>query len=236
MNVKQQWAAVASLFKDLALVSEALNARLDELSAALAGERKAPAPSPPTREQKPPKTLDGESVISNTERKILTALAQSGRVLSAVQIGIWSGLRHSTGSFSKALADLRKDGCISGPNSALQITDEGLEFLGEFARLPEGHALFDYWCRKVGGTGAKILKALKPLSAHEHLSAKQLGDETGLRHTTGSFSAAMAKLRKLQLIAGGNTAVSLSPMLREAVRPTVGIYDSTTGQSARVKV
>lgn len=174
--------------------------------------------------------------LTRAESKILTVLAQAGHALSATQIGTRCGLSSKTGSFGQALAALRGDSYIVGSSSSIRITDEGLEALGPFPRLPEGSELFDYWCHKVGGAGAKILAALRQRHRDRlgPASSADLGRMTGLSHGTGSFGQALAKLRRLELINGGGAAMVLSPELQRAVEITVGVFDRSTGKSVRV--
>ena len=174
--------------------------------------------------------------LTRTEVKILTVLAQAGRPLSSVQVGIRCGLSSTTGSFAQALASLRESGFIVGKGSGLQITHEGLQALGPFSRLPEGAELFDYWCHKVGGTGTKILIALRARH-REHsgpATSAQLGSETGLSHTTGSFAQALATLRKLELIDGGGSSMTLSTEMQRACEITIGVFDTSSGKMVRV--
>lgn len=203
-------------------------------------------PEKPTKRVEPPKldlaaakALDAvpdREGLTKTETKILTALAQAGHALSAVQIGTRCGLSSGSGSFAQALASLRSDGYIVGSSSSITITEDGIEALGPFARLPEGQQLFDYWCAKTGSTCAKILVALK----HRHrdrqgpATTADLGAASGLSHGSGSFAQALAKLRRLELIEGGGTGMVLSADLQRAVDITIGVFDRQSGKSVRV--
>jgi hypothetical protein len=174
--------------------------------------------------------------LTKTETKILTALAQAGHPLSAVQIGTRCGLSSKGGAFAKSLTDLRSSEFIEGGAARIAITDEGLEALGPYARLPDGPALFDYWCAKVGSTGAKVLVALR----HRHRerlgsgSAAELGAATGLSHKGGAFAATLTKLRKLELIQGGGAGMELSPELQRAGEITIGVHDRQSGKTVHV--
>ncbi|HKY40727.1 MAG TPA: hypothetical protein VJN18_32555 [Polyangiaceae bacterium] len=181
-------------------------------------------------------TIPDREGLTKTETKILTALAQAGHALSAVQIGTRCGLSSKGGAFAKSLTDLRSAEYIVGGASRIEVTDEGIEALGEFARLPEGQALFDYWCAKTGSTGAKILCALRQRH-REHLgpaSGSELGAATGLSHKGGAFAATLTKLRKLELIEGGGSAMVLSSDMQRAADVTIGVFDRQSGKSVRV--
>jgi hypothetical protein len=223
---------------------------IDELAAALEGEGgpsvhgetartprvKPPAPKLDLAAIKALDTVPDREGLTKTETKILTALAQAGVALSLAQIGTRCGLSSGAGSFAQAVAALRGDGYIVGPGSGLKITEDGLEALGPFARLPEGAALFDYWCAKVGGTGGKILAALRQRHRAREgaATASQIGAATGLSHSAGSFAQALAKLRRLDLIEGPGSAVVLSAEMQRACEVTIGVFDRQSGKQVRV--
>ena len=193
-------------------------------------------PVPEPRRAPPVLELPEREGLTKTEVKILTALAQAGRSLSGVQIGTRAGISHRTGPFSKTLAELRREQFIVGSIKAIEITQEGREALGSFAALPEGHVLFDYWCSKVGGTGAKVLRALRKCYRDGAItwSAEQVGSEAGISHKTGPFSKALATLRRLELIVGSGSELALSPEMKRACEITIGVHDTSTGKSVRV--
>jgi hypothetical protein len=185
--------------------------------------------------QRPLALLPDDSVpegMSKTGRKILVALAQLGRPLDRAQLGIMTGLSASTGPFGVALAQLRRDGLIDGGGKAMVITRAGLDALGQWTPLPTGHALFEYWCAKLGTTSEKILRALR--KADRPLSKSDLGDATGLSSGTGPFGVALAELRRLQLIQGGGPAMTLSPDFARSLDPTINVFNTSNGQSVKL--
>jgi len=188
---------------------------------------------PVLRQQRPLAITDDEpQPATKTSRKILVALAQVGRPMSAAQIGLFTGLAHKGGAFAKALTDLRALSLIEGGASRIELTPHGRAELGEYAPLPEGHALFEFWCGKLGTTSEKILRALR--KANHSMSSAALGEATGLSHTGGSFSAALTSLRKMDLIEGGGSGMRLSADLLRAIEPTVRVFDTTSGKTTRI--
>lgn len=229
-----RFSAVTAAFRDLARACVALEAAFGDLDAEPAEPRPRQKPIPiPAAADAPPKTRRKSGDINGTDRKILTVLAQQGRALTTSQIGTLAGLSSGTGSFGQAVARLRASDYAEGPGTALRITQAGFDVLGPFARLPEGYELFEYWCGKVGGTAAKILRALR--ASGEDMSSEELGEATMLSHTTGSFGQALAKLRRLELIEGGGDSMVLSDALRQAIVPTIGVFDLKSGKTHRVK-
>jgi hypothetical protein len=192
----------------------------------------AAAASSPRQRALPVGAGDEPFALSSGNRKILVALAQLGRPLTAAQVGWFARLSSTTGTFTQGLADLRREGLIDGPGSALTITARGLAQLGEFAPLPTGHALFEFWCDKIGGAGAKILRVLRP--AHELLSAADVGEACQLSYTTGTFTQALADLRKMHLIEGKGSGLRLTDEFRQALAPTIGVFNTTSGKSVKL--
>lgn len=112
------------------------------------------------------------------------------------------------------------------------LTAGGRAELGEYAPLPEGSQLFEFWCSKLGGTAAQLLRALRQSPAP--MSMAELGAATELSHATGSFKQAIAKLRRMDVIDGSGAALQLTAELRRALEPSIGVFDTTSGRTVRV--
>lgn len=176
--------------------------------------------------------LTGSDELTKGERKVLVALAQIGKPAPAMIVGLVARVSHKTGPFGTTLASLRRDGLITGPVSALSITVSGHEAIGDFAPLPRGFELFEYWCNKLPGSCGKILKALK--SSEHPITSEEVGSIAGISASTGPFGTALATLRKLDFITGSNKGLSLSDEVRKLFEPTIGIHQPSTGRSVRV--
>jgi len=175
---------IAHAFEELAracqVVAAALLLRENTGEARAAPAEASPRVKPEAKTRAPKQkalsllaNVEAPEGLSKTQRKILVALAQLGRPVKMAQVGLFTGLSHTAGGFTQAVADLRRDALAEGPGSALEITGAGRAQLGEFAPLPTGHALFEFWCSKLGTTAEKILRALK--SARHSMSAADLG-------------------------------------------------------------
>lgn len=175
----------------------------------------------------PQKPLDlstaDEMIIGTTARKILTALAQLNRSLSIQQIGIYTALSNKGGSFQAALRGLVNDGLVDKDARSYVITEPGRVALGDYAELPLGEPLFEFWCAKFGETSEKILRALR--REPDSVSLLELGASTGLAHGGGSFQAALRALRKLELVTKHAGEYSLSVQFRRAIAPTINVFD-----------
>lgn len=212
--------------------------RVSEALLAIADARPAPAvPQPETAARGRTRAADPAAAPepearSPTRRKIMVALAQFGRPMNMPQLGIYTGLSHATGSFKREIARLRRDACVDGPGSALVLTGTGRAELGEFAPLPEGSQLFEFWCSKLGGTSAQLLRALRKQPGP--VSMAELGAATNLSHATGSFKQAVAKLRRMDVVEGTGAALQLTAEIRRALEPTVRVFDTSSGQTHRL--
>lgn len=166
-------------------------------------------------------------------RAILITLAQYGRAMTPEQIGIYSGKAHKGGAFLRALGDLKAENKVAGliGGKVLQITAAGFEELGDWARLPEGMALFEHWCGKLGEMAELILRCLLEYDARD---AEEIGELINRAHKGGAFIRALSQLRKMQLVVSIGKKYALSPDLRRAVAPSVRVYNTATGHEHRV--
>lgn len=185
----------------------------------------------------PPSEPSGDQAdeLTKTERKLLTALAQAGKRLSLVQIGVRTGLSHRGGSFNATMTRLSRAGCVVRFTDGVEITTDGLAALGTFARLPDGPELFDYWVAKAGTTSGKILSALRAgfRSGVSALTKEEIGESCGLSSGGGSFNAALTKLKRLELIRAYRGGFALSDELQQAAEPTVRVFNHATGQESK---
>lgn len=170
--------------------------------------------------------------LTKSERKVLVALAQIGKPAHASVVGLVARVSHKTGPFGTTLAELRRSGYVTGSVANLAITHEGLAALGDYAPLPRGHELFEYWCEKLPGSCGKILRALK--MAEGPITSKEVGRLAGISSTTGPFGTALATLRKLDFVTGTGKSLELSEDVRKLFEPTIGVHQPSTGRSVRV--
>lgn len=161
-------------------------------------------------------TVANASGLSKIERAILTVLRQRDKPTSERQLLAIAGLKY-TGSYTGALADLRRAEFVAGPGRALTLTELGRAELGDtVSALPTGRALLEHWLNKLRPLEARIVVALEATaegSLHEH----ELLDALGVKYT-GSYTGAIAKLRKLDLLERRG-APRLTREFLEAVSP-----------------
>ena len=145
-----------------------------------------------------PHTTNGLSKMA--ARLLRTAVAR-GRPIPNDELATLSGYSTS-GSFSEALADLRDGGLFSGNGSANKVTPLGVARAGKVQPLPTGQKLLAHWQSKLDVMPAKLLGVIVEIAAQQHEDAipNNAIAEAAEYQMSGSFSSAMARLRKLNLI------------------------------------
>jgi hypothetical protein len=157
------------------------------------------------------------SGLTKIERAILTVLVQRAKPTSERQLVALTGYKY-TGAFTGALADLRRAEFIQGPGRALTFTDLGqAELGGSVEPLPTGVALLEHWLGKL----KKPIERRIVLRLSETVDGTL--DEASLLEAicskyTGSYTGAISKLRKLDLLEPRG-APRLTREFLEAVRP-----------------
>lgn len=165
-------------------------------------------------QHKSPQVFNGASSVGQTGlRRIMIALAQVGRPLTAAQVGVRAQLSSGSGTFGTYLGTGRSNGWITGSRDALEITNDGLKALGSYDPLPEGAALLNYWLGDLGNSGAsRILSELAAVYP-KSLTAEQVGERAGISSASGTFGTYLGKLRSLELIEGSRSALVASKEL-----------------------
>lgn len=155
-----------------------------------------------------PKALDMDApTLGPCHRKILTVLAQHGPKTTH-QIAIHAGYSES-GSFNGALTDLRGLEFITR-GIPVVLTDRGRAELGQVPALPKkGRPLLDYWLAKCNPCEQAILEAL---SSSGSMTSFEIAEATDYSES-GSFNAALTRLRALGLILHGQP-IALAKELR----------------------
>jgi uncharacterized protein len=198
---------------------EGLKLHCEEMACALAAIRnrlthtKAPAPirpviqggqekfykAPPLKPS-PVITNGAGASISGGPRRMMVALAQRPG-LTKKQIAVRAGLSSRSGTFGTYLGRLRSEGWVYGSDS-LQLTEAGVEAVGNYAPLPEREELLEYWLRELGESGAG--RMLRTLADHypEALTKAELGEVAEISSTSGTFGTYLGRLRSLELVEG----------------------------------
>jgi hypothetical protein len=156
------------------------------------------------REQRRPSRDAGTgpgTEMPSGERKILTALAQHGRMDKA-RLARITGFASNGGGFNNYLSSLRTKGWIDGRGD-MGITTDGKKALGKYEPLPEGDQLYLYWLNhprlgKAERTSMEVLRKYYPKSITKEVIAKGAGYESN----GGGFNNALSMLRTLGIMEG----------------------------------
>lgn len=172
--------------------------------------------SPPASASRPRTTSsgDGDPSLSKAQRSMLSALATHGE-LDDLRLGFLSGYASGSGHFNNTLGALRSGGYVEGGRSSLQITQAGLDAVGDVDPLPTGQALIDYWYGKLAKAQKVMLQVL--VEAYpQSLTADELGERSGYAAGSGHFNNTLGRLRSTRLASGDRTALIADSTLGEA--------------------
>lgn len=166
-------------------------------------------------------TTTGTAKISSTMRRMLAVLV----TLDALGVewpekrtmAGWSGVSHTTGTFSNQLRGLRDAGCIEVDGQSLRITEVGRMFADPAPSITTLAQLHEVWASKFSATVARMFVALLELSGPRCTPVRKadLAAAVGVSHTTGTFSNQLRELRTPGVIEDVN---------REAIRLTALVW------------
>lgn len=162
--------------------------------------------------QRVARPADSSGGLGKAERRILTALAQSGPSTKN-KVAVIAAYAVNGGGFNNALSRCRSQGWLEG-SDRLQITEAGAQALGEWEPLPSGAELIEHWKRQLGKAEGMVLQTL--VANPGGLTKEQVAEAAGYAADGGGFNNALSRLRTLELIEGRGE-LRLSAELAEAV-------------------
>jgi hypothetical protein len=200
----------ASMFEKLPEVPKPLSSGVAESIS----RRTPPAPvRPPTDSTRIVRSnsengFDGE--VRGTPLKILRALAEFealGRVeVARPTLASWCGVKHTTGTFSNYLSELRTRGLIedSADKTNLRLTDAGREMAGPAQAPVTTEEMLGRCLAIMKGTPAKMLKVLYH-HYPKYLTYEDLGQSLNppISGDTGTFSNYISTLNVAEMIEKG---------------------------------
>ncbi len=138
------------------------------------------------------------AALSSTSRRLLDALGtlHSLGVEEAERSTIagWSGISHTTGSFTNRLSELRTAGLIEDrAEKRIALTDHGLD-VAAVIDIPDRATLHGQFLSRLSGTAARMLQVMIERYP-EPISRAELAAEIGISHETGSFTNRLSELR-----------------------------------------
>ena len=143
------------------------------------------------------------------ERAVLTAAAMWDEGVTRDQLGVLTGYKRS--SRDSYIARLASRGWVQAPNGQVRATDDGRRALGDFAPLPTGHALLEWWRTRLPEGERRVLEVV--VQAHGQGVAREAIDAaTGYQRSSRDSYLARLSARKL-VVAAGRGQVAATPDL-----------------------
>jgi len=221
---------VRGRFRDVERLADAATAAISELATALGklavlAGRELPAPEIPKAPRaiaEKRKSLPASSIaplvaaglvqpaLEKGPRAVLISIAQHVDGVSRVQIGTIAGYKRSTRNLY--LQQLARAGFIAENGGRLHATAAGLAALGDFERLPTGHALLKYWLERLPEGERRTLEVVAS-AAPGWISRDAVGDGTGYQRSTRNLY--LQQLVRRGLIETQREGVRLSPTLAD---------------------
>src|SRR5258708_223725 len=96
------------------------------------------------------------------------------------------------GTWRTYMAELRGKGWINGGKDHMQITEEGLQALGEYEPLPTGHELVEYWRRRLGDSGKRAIFDAVVGVYPGSINTNEVSSITGIAQAGGTWRTYMA--------------------------------------------
>ena len=200
------------------------SAQADERAAREQAPRPAPKPVPEHHEPTnhvsgvatPPKGAPPLTALvppTKAEKRLLHALAQSREPMHRRKLALWTGYSPDSGGYGQALADLRTDGFIEGSSERISITAAGRRAAGDIEPLPTGRALLNWWIDKRPKGDGDVLYVLAALAQGGPMSRDEIAEKAHKSPTSGGFGQSLANLRRLGLIDGPSSAITIAPEL-----------------------
>lgn len=141
-------------------------------------------------------------VVGKPHRAFLTVLAhRQGKNTTRNQLAVIAGYSAKSSHVDNTISALRTTGRLSGERDDLVITQEGLSALGAYEPLPKGAALLDYWIRKAGKPGGKMLGILAGAYPNT-MTRDQLGQAAEYSLDSSHVDNTISHLRTLGVISG----------------------------------
>ena len=166
-----------------------------------------PQPNLPTPEGT--ESSDNQT-LSRCASRCLVAFAQRGQPSSKQQIGVLAEYSHKSGGFSNAISRLRAMGLIINNGSLLEITQEGIDKVGDYEPISEDPGdILDAWGKKLNRCPRMVLEYVCSLYP-EASSKESIGTAINYSHTSGGFSNAISQLNSLGLITKDGSAIKAS--------------------------
>ena len=176
------------------------------------------APSKPERPACPPAAGEGSPNGTRPRfRKGAHRMIESlGRMaplrLTKAQWGMVSGLKHTGGTWSTYLGELRREGLIVEDGAGFTLTDAGWDYLGARPDPMTAAELQQHYLSILRAGAGRMLQAC--IAAYPGgLSKEQLAEKSGVALSGGTFSTYLGELRRNGLVEQIDGAIAATSIL-----------------------
>lgn len=139
-------------------------------------------------------------LVGGALRMLQVLVSRYPTKLTKAQLGTFSKMKPSGGSFNTYLSALRSRGYIADEGGLFLATQEGIDFIGENPNPPQtSEEVIEMWKNNLSGGARRMFEILVEQYPAEVLR-EELGAAAGVVHTGGSFGTYMSILRSNGLI------------------------------------
>jgi hypothetical protein len=164
--------------------------------------------APKARPPAVPRVTDGS--LSGAQQKILDAIATLNELgveqPTLVQVALFVGVSHTTGSYQQNVRNLADTGYLERRNGQVALT-----VTGRAAAQPDvDRDPIEFWKQKLPGAQSKLLGLILD---NAPISREQLAEKAGVSHTTGSFQQNLRDMRTYGIIEIESGQINVSELL-----------------------
>lgn len=136
---------------------------------------------------------------AGARRMLAAAVSQHPRPLTRPQLGTLAGIKHSGGTYSQYLSNLKSAGFLVEEGGKLHVTDAGAEAIGKNLDAPATPGeIREMWRSKLRAGARRMLDVL--IADRSWWGREALAEAAGITYGGGTFSSYLGQLRTAGLI------------------------------------
>ena len=157
---------------------------------------------------------DEEKTLKGGELRMLKVLtSRYPMAFTKSQLATFSAMSARGGSYSTYLSTLRTRGLIEEKGDLITASEKGLDYIGEVPNPPQTtEEVIEMWRSNLKGGARRMFDILIEQSPHD-MTKEELGEQSEVVHTGGSFSTYLSMLRRNGLIEENQGHIKISENL-----------------------
>jgi hypothetical protein len=156
---------------------------------------------------------NGSTAVTGPMHRVLQSVRQLEALgipkPTVIQVALFTGVSHTTGSYQQNVRDLVGDGYLIRETGRVSLTGSGRAAAGDVS-IPSRAAILDFWTNKLSGPQAA---QLREIVRHREIRREQLAEILGVSATTGSFQQNLRDMRTYGLIDFKQGTIVLTDLL-----------------------